>query len=122
MAACGKTANVEKAEREKEHGNECFKRGEYGNAVECYTRGLALTETAILYANRAMARLRLGRPAEAKTDCDLALQVDSSYTKALFRRGLAHKELGNRREATEDFEAVLSLEPNHGLQAQRMLR
>ena len=81
------------ADKEKEKGNECFKIGEHDTAIEYYTRGLELQPNAIIYANRAMAYIRIKRSADAIKDCDAALRCDPSYTKALFRRGLAHKEL-----------------------------
>jgi len=99
------------ADKEKEKGNECFKSGEYDTSIEYYTRGLALHETAIIYANRAMAYLRQDRPADAVKDCDSALRVDPSYKKALFRRGLAYKALKSWDEAADDLKAALSADP-----------
>jgi len=41
-------------------GNECFKGGRYDEAVECYTQAIAVDgNSAVLYANRAMALLKL---------------------------------------------------------------
>ena len=95
------------ADKEKEMGNECFKSGEYDTCVEYYTRGLSLHESAIIYANRAMAYLRMERPADALKDCDSALRVDPGYNKALFRRGLAQKALKSWDDAAEDLKAAL---------------
>ena len=100
------------ADKEKEMGNECFKSGEYDTAVEYYTRGLSLHESAIIYANRAMAYLRMERPADALKDCDSALHVDPGYNKALFRRGLAQKALKSWDDAAEDLKAALAAEPD----------
>lgn len=42
-------------------GNEFFKEGKYVNAIECYSRSIALQPTAVAYANRAMAFLKIRR-------------------------------------------------------------
>ena len=40
-------------------GNKYFKSGDYGNAIECYTKGAELDPTnPLLPANRAMALLK----------------------------------------------------------------
>ena len=40
-------------------GNDYFKHGDYGNAIECYTKGAELDPTnPLLPANRAMALLK----------------------------------------------------------------
>lgn len=101
------------ADKEKEKGNECFKSGEYDTSIEYYTRGLTLHENAIIYANRAMAYLRLERPADAVKDCDSALRVDPSYKKALFRRGLSYKALKSWDEAADDLKAALTADPDN---------
>ena len=101
------------ADKEKEKGNECFKTGEHDTAIEYYTRGLSLHENAIIYANRAMAYLRMDRAADAVKDCDSALRVDPSYKKALFRRGLAYKALASYDEAADDLKAALSADPDN---------
>lgn len=101
------------ADKEKEKGNECFKSGEYDTALEYYARGLTLHENAVIYANRAMAYLRLDRPADAVKDCDSALRVDPSYKKALFRRGLAYKALKSWDDAAADLKAALTADPDN---------
>jgi hypothetical protein len=49
------------------------------------TCGSATAQRATLHANRAAARLRLRRYAEAEEDCSAALALDERYVKA--RRG-----------------------------------
>uniref|UniRef100_A0A383V547 RNA-polymerase II-associated protein 3-like C-terminal domain-containing protein n=1 Tax=Tetradesmus obliquus TaxID=3088 RepID=A0A383V547_TETOB len=104
----------------KDRGNKLFQAGYYDDAVGCYTQSIALKPTSLSYANRAMARLKLGQPAEAEQDCTAALQLDSSYIKALHRRGTARRQLGRLLEAAVDFEEALRLEPgNATVQADR---
>lgn len=48
------------AEREKQKGNECFRTGENEQAYMYYSKSLAFDPAnAIVYANRAMACIRL---------------------------------------------------------------
>ncbi|GAY54358.1 hypothetical protein CUMW_156140 [Citrus unshiu] len=49
------------ATSEKELGNECFKQKKFKEAIDCYSRSIALSPTAVAYANRAMAYLKLRR-------------------------------------------------------------
>lgn len=68
---------------------------QYEAAVDCYSKSLELQQTAVAYANRAMARLKLAdkipsRAQEfllaAEEDCSAALAIDGHYVKALQRR------------------------------------
>ena len=57
----------------------------------------------------------------AEVDCNQALYLDGSYTKAYLRRGAARFQLGRIAEAEADFREALRLEPNNK-QAQEELR
>ncbi|XP_011023787.1 PREDICTED: RNA polymerase II-associated protein 3 isoform X3 [Populus euphratica] len=101
------------ATTEKELGNEYFKQKKYKEAIECYSRSIALSPTAVAYANRAMAYLKIKRFPEAEDDCTEALNLDDRYIKAYSRRATARKELGKLKESIEDSEFALKLEPNN---------
>ncbi|XP_071736958.1 uncharacterized protein [Rutidosis leptorrhynchoides] len=101
------------ANSEKELGNEFFKKKKYKEAVDCYSRSLALSPTAVAYANRAMAYLKLKRFQEAEDDCTEALNLDDRYIKAYSRRSTARKELGKLKESKEDADFALRLEPHN---------
>lgn len=99
---------------EKDKGNEYFKKGDYANAIECYTKGADLDPTnPLLPANRAMALLKQEKYGAAELDCSVALTLDPLYTKAYLRRGSARLGLKKYREAKADFEKVLQLEPQN---------
>ncbi|KAD4179560.1 hypothetical protein E3N88_28151 [Mikania micrantha] len=100
------------ANSEKELGNEFFKQRKYKEAVECYSRSLALSPTAVAYANRAMAYLKLKRH-EAEDDCTEALNLDDRSIKAYSRRSTARKELGKLKDSKEDADFALRLEPHN---------
>jgi tetratricopeptide (TPR) repeat protein len=46
---------------EKEQGNEFFKQKKFNEAIDCYSRSIALSPNAVTYANRAMAYLKIKR-------------------------------------------------------------
>ncbi|EES18955.1 RNA polymerase II-associated protein 3 isoform X2 [Sorghum bicolor] len=101
------------ATSEKEQGNEYFKQKKFADAIECYSRSIGLSPTAVTFANRAMAYLKLRRFKEAEDDCTEALNLDDRYIKAYSRRITARKELGKLKEAMEDAEFAISLDPNN---------
>nr|CCD74499.1 tetratricopeptide repeat domain-containing protein [Arabidopsis halleri subsp. halleri] len=96
---------------EKEQGNEFFKQKKFNEAIDCYSRSIALSPNAVSYANRAMAYLKIKRYREAEVDCTEALNLDDRYIKAYSRRATARKELDMIKEAKEDAEFALRLEP-----------
>ncbi len=57
-------------------------------AATCYLPSLPYRHPPALQVvcNRAAAAARLGRHADALTDAELAIELDSSYTKAYVRR------------------------------------
>ncbi|XP_044483074.1 RNA polymerase II-associated protein 3 isoform X2 [Mangifera indica] len=101
------------ATSEKELGNEYFKQKKFKEAIDCYSRSIALSPTAVAYANRAMAYLKIKRFQEAEDDCTEALNLDDRYIKAYSRRATARKELGKFKESIEDSEFALRLEPQN---------
>ena len=107
---------IQQAMYQKEKGNSFFKSGKWEDAVECYTKGLQLDSlNAVLFANRAMALLKLQKYGAAITDCDCSIELDQSYTKAYARRATAHLKLGQKTKARDDFKKVLEHEPDNKL-------
>ncbi|CAK9234912.1 unnamed protein product [Sphagnum troendelagicum] len=98
---------------EKDLGNKYFKEGKYVQAIDCYSRSIALQPTAVAFANRAMALLKIRRYADAEVDCTEAIELDDHFTKAYSRRGTARKELKKYLASVEDFEFALRLEPEN---------
>lgn len=46
-------------------GNEYFKQKKFAQAIECYSRSIGLSPSAVAFANRAMAYLKLRRQVAA---------------------------------------------------------
>lgn len=101
------------AESAKEQGNEYFKAKKYAQAIDCYSRSIVLYPTAVAFANRAIAYIKIRRFEEAEYDCNEAINLDDRYVKAYSRRGTARRELGNLLGAMEDIEFALRLEPEN---------
>ena len=109
-------------------GNCAFGEARYTDAALAYTSALetitqsrgAESHSAALYANRALALLKLLRPAEAEEDCCAALSIVPTHAKALLRRAEARIQLRQYVEAVDDLGLVLELEPKNS-EARRQL-
>lgn len=107
----------------KEAGNAAFTKGDFGAAESLYTEALQLyPDSLALYTNRAQARLRQSKFAEALSDCDWALRLHERHPKALMRKGLALRGLQRDDEAIEWLtKAVHALPASERAEVQRQL-
>ena len=104
------------AKREKEKGNECMKAGEINAAVGFYSKALELVPgDHLVLGNRAQAYIGIKCFYQAELDCDAALAIEPSYTKARYRRGVAREEQGKLEEASQDYARLLEEQPDHTL-------
>jgi serine/threonine-protein phosphatase 5 len=71
-----------------------------------YTKAIDLNPSAVYYANRSIANLRLECAGYALTDASMAIELDKNYVKGYYRRAAAHMTLGKFKLALKDFEAV----------------
>ncbi|KAF6162405.1 hypothetical protein GIB67_003197 [Kingdonia uniflora] len=110
---CNEKESSPHAASEKELGNEYFKQKKYNDSIDCYSRSIALSPTAVAFANRAMAYLKIKRYEEAENDCTEALNLDDRYIKAYSLRATARRELGKLKASLEDSEFALRLEPHN---------
>ena len=98
----------------KERGNQYYRRGDFTEAVRCYTRCVALNPRSVVaLSNRAMAYIKLKQHANALKDCDSALRIDPNHVKSLIRRGAAHNSIGCHSFALYDYGRALKLEPHN---------
>lgn len=54
-------------------GNEFFKQKKYNEAIDCYSRSIAFSPTAVAYANRGMAYLKIKRCNPSNYYCALLI-------------------------------------------------
>jgi len=116
----------------KGDGNDAFKTGEYAQAVLHYTMAIdkssglddaikELTldsssnfhERHIVFANRSACFLKLGHHDKALADADACINMDSSYVKGLFRKGLALHAMKRYQDAISVLASALKIEPKN---------
>lgn len=112
-----KTTNLT-AHEWKEEGNVEFNKGNWSEALSCYTNALKLTnednsEKAIYYKNRAATYLKQEKYNKAIEDCDEALKISPNDPKALFRRCQALEALERYEEAYRDARYIISADPGN---------
>jgi activator of HSP90 ATPase len=80
--------------------------------------------SSLLFVNRSITRLKLGKFEEAKEDANQAISLDPSNLKAYFRLAQAHEKCGEFEEGLNELERGLALEPNNKafLKEQRDMR
>lgn len=78
-----------KAEEFKTQGNDHFKKKEYPQAVELYTKAISYGPKEASYlGNRAACYLAMEKYQLCINDCNKALDLDENFTKALRRKAL----------------------------------
>ncbi|WPK24626.1 hypothetical protein PUMCH_001905 [Australozyma saopauloensis] len=97
----------------KNQGNECFKAGQWQDALQYYTQGLDVDAgldalTVALYLNRAACNLKLKNYRRCIEDCKRAMQIDELNVKACFRAGQAFLAVDRLEEARKILEYGLS--------------
>jgi len=78
-------------------------------AYQLYTEALAVdpqTRNAKLYYKRAVLGSKINKELECVADCDRALELEPSYTKALVLRAKNYMKVEKYGAAVRDFEAV----------------
>lgn len=110
--------NKEESDRMKLEANELFKTGAAIKAVEIYTNALHICPTtytkerAILYGNRAAAKINLDSKKSAIDDCTKAIEIWPDYVRALMRRAKLCENEDRLEDALADYKRVCELEPN----------
>ncbi|KAI0000595.1 hypothetical protein F4779DRAFT_631170 [Xylariaceae sp. FL0662B] len=113
-------AEKAQAEELKGKGNRAMAAKDYAQAVELYTRALALHPgNAIYLSNRAAAYSAARDHASARADAEAAVAVDPSYTKAWSRLGLARFALGDPRGSMDAYRQGIEHEGSGGSDAMR---
>lgn len=113
----------------KERGNDFFKKGQFGRAIEQYdmtTKYLLCTWmvstvnsdhctnlTVLLHLNMEACALKVGSFQRAFDLCSLVIKINPDNTKARYRRAMAALEVGFTNTAFEDLSKAMSFDPNN---------
>jgi len=98
----------------KDLGNEEFKKGNMGKAIEYYTYATEMDpNNPIFFTNRAAAYAHMGKWDKSLRDADKSVKLNPSWEKGFWRKGNAHMELGQFQEAQAAFKQALDLDPNN---------
>jgi DnaJ family protein C protein 7 len=95
----------------KEQGNLKLKEQKYEEAIESYTEALKIDPfnkklNAIIYANRALAYMKVQKYEQGRDDCDSSIDLDPNYYKSYLRRGKIKEELDDFEAAIFDYQKV----------------
>ncbi|KAH8353850.1 hypothetical protein KR084_008943 [Drosophila pseudotakahashii] len=110
-------ANKEKADKLKLEGNELFKNDDAEGAAKTYTEALDICpsdstkERAVLYGNRAAAKIKLDANKAAIDDCTKAIELWPEYVRVLLRRAKLYEQDDKPDEALEDYKKVAEIDP-----------
>ncbi|CAK7269681.1 hypothetical protein SEPCBS57363_003724 [Sporothrix epigloea] len=107
---------VQKLDRMKEEGNKEYKAGRWQEAIDKYTDALSIDPSnrginSKLLQNRALCRLKLKQYDEAIADCDNAISLDPSYSKARRTKANAYGLAERWEDAVREWKALAEREP-----------
>jgi hypothetical protein len=117
---------VAECEVNKARGNEAFGAGEYAQAILLYSLALDKADELpdkgakkhlfprhVVLANRSAAFLKMGEHEKALADATRAQEIDPTYVKGVFRRGLALHAMGQYQEAINVLAEATKLAPKN---------
>uniref|UniRef100_A0A7N0SXY2 Thioredoxin domain-containing protein n=1 Tax=Kalanchoe fedtschenkoi TaxID=63787 RepID=A0A7N0SXY2_KALFE len=105
--------NVKLVTRARNRGNDLFKSERFTEACSAYGDGLRVDPSnSVLYGNRAACWFKIGQWERSIEDCNQALRIQPSYTKALLRRAVSNTKLERWSDAVGDYEVLRKALPD----------
>lgn len=105
--------NPEEAEKEKNLGNEGYKKGDFPTAMRHYNEAIKRNPNdAKLFRNRAACYAKLMEFQLAIKDCDEAIKIDPTFVKAYVQKGTILNVLKEPGKAMSAFSKAIDLEPD----------
>lgn len=88
--------NVKLVNKARARGKDLFNSGRFTEACSAYGEGLKYNLcNPVLYCNRAVCWSKLGLWELSVEDCNAALKIQPSYTKALLRRAVSNAKVNH---------------------------
>lgn len=104
----------ERAEEEKEKGNEYFKKGEYSTAIKHYTEAINRNpEDPKLYSNRAACYTKLAAFDLGLKDCEKCVKLDDKFIKGWIRKGKILQGMQQQSKALTAYQKAMELDPSN---------
>jgi len=105
--------NPEIAEQEKEKGNEFFRKGQFTDALKCYSEAIKRNPSdAKVYSNRAACYTKLAAFDLGLKDCDTCLELEPNFVKGWIRKGKILQGMQQYSKASTAFQKALELDSN----------
>uniref|UniRef100_A0AC35U1L1 EF-hand domain-containing protein n=1 Tax=Rhabditophanes sp. KR3021 TaxID=114890 RepID=A0AC35U1L1_9BILA len=83
----------------------------YAEALKLCNKAILMDKTNhVLFGNKSAILVKVGRFQEAVEEAEYAINLEASWSKAYFRKGEAHKCLGNVEEAMVSFAEGLAVD------------
>ncbi|KAL1306561.1 hypothetical protein AAFC00_005249 [Neodothiora populina] len=97
----------------KNKGNEAFKNHDWPTAIDFYTKAIEkYDKEPSFYTNRAQANIKLEAYGYAVADATKAIELDSNFVKAYYRRAVANTAILRHADAIHDWKVVVKKQPN----------
>ncbi len=101
------------ADAEFRSGRDLQQQGNFGGAIECYERAIAIAPSyAAAHSNLGVVKQQSGRLTEAIAHYREALEIDRNLAETASNLGSALAEAGETAGAIAEYERALSLNPN----------
>ncbi|XP_039254582.2 uncharacterized protein LOC120331552 [Styela clava] len=106
------------AKKLKDEGNEFYKNGDSNEAERLYTEAMKICpkrfekERSVMFSNRSACLVKLEKTELAIADCSKAIELHSTYVKAILRRAQLYEKLEKYEEALKDYERLLEIDPS----------
>jgi len=105
--------NPEEGEKEKNLGNEAFKKGDFPMAMKHYSEAIRRNpKDAKLFRNRALCYSKLMEFQLALKDCDESIKLDPAFVKAYVQKGNILMVMKDSGRAMSSFAKAIELEPD----------
>ena len=104
----------EKAEEEKELGNQKFKEGDYPAAIKHYTEAVKRNpDDPKYYSNRAACYTKLAAFNLGLKDCEKCVEIDPKFIKGWIRKGKILQGMQQQGKALNAYQKALELDPSN---------